>query len=79
MKFLSMQEVCARFGVARVTIGRWEEDNGFPRRVALGFHRPGTRRNCRVGFPEHEVDAWAKTRMDARVQLERSSSPDEEN
>jgi predicted DNA-binding transcriptional regulator AlpA len=81
MKFYSMQQVCAKFGVSRTTIGRWEEKNGFPCRVALGIvsDDPTARRNCRIGFPDTEVDAWAQARVDARVHPGRASSPDEEN
>jgi predicted DNA-binding transcriptional regulator AlpA len=81
MKFYSMAEVCELFGVTRTTIGRWEEGNGFPFRVPLGIvsNKPMARRNCRVGFPQLEVDAWAKARMDARYPKGVKPSPDEEN
>jgi predicted DNA-binding transcriptional regulator AlpA len=77
MRFLSMQEVCVMFGVSRSTIDRWEEDCGFPGRVHLGEAKPVSfqtklgrkvtkRSNCRIGFPDEEVNAWAQQRMDAR-------------
>jgi predicted DNA-binding transcriptional regulator AlpA len=74
--FYSMSEVCEMFGVSRTTIGRWEDEAGFPPRVYLGVVRPSSdtlgrrkRSNCRIGFPCSEVDAWAKTRMDNRARL----------
>jgi predicted DNA-binding transcriptional regulator AlpA len=77
MRFLSMQEVCVMFGVSRSTIDRWEVDCGFPGRVRLGVAEPVSyrtklgrtvtkRSNCRIGFPDVEVNAWAQQRMDAR-------------
>lgn len=73
MRFYTLDEVCSMFGVTRTTIARWEADNGFPPRVLLGLVKPTRlkdgrtkRSNCRVGFPDVEVDAWAKRRMDER-------------
>jgi predicted DNA-binding transcriptional regulator AlpA len=84
MRFLSMQEVCALFGVTRTTIGRWEDECNFPVRVPLGMVKPSRlsngrtkRSNCRIGFPDTEVYAWAQARMDARPSKE-DGPPDEE-
>jgi predicted DNA-binding transcriptional regulator AlpA len=82
MKFYSMQDVCELFGVSRTTIGRWEEANGFPRRVRLGIvsDNPAARPNCRIGFPTIEVDSWAQKRMDDRRPSEGVKPlPDEED
>jgi len=72
MRFLSMKEVCAIFGVSRSTIDRWEDEAGFPRRTELGkvkpFRRAGRhiRSNCHIGFWDEEVLRWAQARMDER-------------
>lgn len=69
MRFLSMKEVCEMFGVTPTTIGRWETDCGFPSRKYLGRVEPvrlrdgrTKRSNCRIGFIDDEVIAWAKAR-----------------
>jgi predicted DNA-binding transcriptional regulator AlpA len=86
-RFLSLGEVCTIFGVSRTTIARWEEELGFPRRVYLGAVRPTRlrngrtkRSNCRIGYPEEEVIAWAQKRMDERrsPQPEADELPDQE-
>ena len=73
MRFYSMDEVCLMFGVTRSTIARWEMDNGFPARARLGSVKPSRlsngrrkRSNCRIGFPDVEVDRWAQARLDER-------------
>jgi predicted DNA-binding transcriptional regulator AlpA len=83
--FYSMLEVCEMFCVTRTTIGRWEDPTdddycGFPQRVPLGpVHLSKDklgrkkRRNCRIGYPVSEVDAWAKARMDNRAALSKES------
>jgi predicted DNA-binding transcriptional regulator AlpA len=69
MRFLSMKEVCTMFGVTPTTIARWEEDSDFPRRTYLGRVEPirlrdgrTKRSNCRIGFMDDEVIAWASAR-----------------
>jgi len=88
MRFLSMQEVCAMFGVTRSTIDRWEASCGFPARVHFGVVQPVSfrtklgrkitkRSNCRIAFCDVEVNAWAQQRMDARPS-KGDEPPDEE-
>jgi predicted DNA-binding transcriptional regulator AlpA len=74
MRFYSMEEVCLMFGVSRTTIARWEKENGFPLRAYLGSAKPTRladgrtkRSNCRIGFPDVEVDSWAQARLDERT------------
>ena len=86
MRFYSMEEVCRMFGVTRTTIARWERDCGFPQRTLLGLVKPTRlangrtkRSNCRVGFPDVEVDAWAQARLDERTPPSQEGDiPDEE-
>ena len=87
MRFYSLKEVCEMFGVTRTTIARWECDCGFPIRVHLGLVKPTRlpngrtkRSNCRVGYPDVEVDAWAQRRMDERLppSQEDDAAPDGE-
>lgn len=70
MRFYTLKQVCQMFGVARVTIGRWEEMCGFPRRARFGTPVDASpaakhinRRHCHVRFSADLVDAWAKSRM----------------
>ena len=74
MKFLSMKEICAMFGVSRSTIKRWVGEGGFPQAVQLGCVKSSRlangrtkRSNCHIGFVSVEVVAWAQTRMEARL------------
>ena len=87
MRFYTLNEVCVMFGVTRTTIERWERDCGFPPRAYLGLVKPTRLRdgrtkksNCRVGFPDVEVNAWAQQRMDKRTAPSREGTvaPDEE-
>lgn len=73
MRYYSMAQVCSMFTVSRTTIGRWEQECDFPKRVYLGASKSFSyrtalgkritrRSNCRIGFPVAEVDEWASTR-----------------
>jgi prophage regulatory protein len=54
MKFLRRNEVCERTGLSYPTIWRRERAGAFPARRSLG---PNS-----VGWLEHEVDKWIKSR-----------------
>jgi predicted DNA-binding transcriptional regulator AlpA len=69
--FMSMGEVCAFFCVTRTTIGRWEAELGFPRRVHFGrveesTDRLGRKKRCNshVKFRRSAVLEWAQRRID---------------
>jgi len=73
--FMSMGEVCAFFSVSRTTIGRWENELGFPRRVHFGRVFASTdrlgrkkRSNCHAKFCKAAVLEWAQERIDQRLQ-----------
>jgi prophage regulatory protein len=54
LRYLRPAEVARMFGVAPMTIWRWERDGKFPKREEIG---PNS-----VGWPEHVILAWAKNR-----------------
>ena len=60
--YYSVKDVCRRFNVARATISRWEDENGFPMRVHFTCAVRG-----RCGFPIDEVDAWDLARRQSRA------------
>ena len=70
--FYTIAEVCAFFKVSRTTVGRWEDEQGFPRGVRLSNHPRG-----RCGFPRDEVEAWSEGRCRAREQTPTRSIPSE--
>ena len=81
-RYFTMAEVCEAFNVTPTTIRRWYDPItgcGFPQPVPLGpvgvvsLHDKRTRhfmrtksRNCRIGFPVEEVDAWDLARRKTR-------------
>jgi prophage regulatory protein len=60
MKLLSYDELKPEKGIpySKKQLGRLEEGGKFPRRVQMG---PG-----RIGWAEHELDAWIADRIAAR-------------
>jgi prophage regulatory protein len=57
VRVLTQAELCAKLGVSYPSIWRWMQTQGFPRPVELS---PGMK--GRVGWIEHEVDAWIYSR-----------------
>jgi prophage regulatory protein len=59
MKLLTYEDLKPERGidVSKTTLWRWEKEGQFPRRVRIG---------ARYGWPETEIDAWIKTKIDAR-------------
>ena len=58
IRFLSWPEVCERTSLSKQQIYRRMHGGLFPEPVPLGA--------MRVGFAEHEVDAWCEQRIAAR-------------
>ncbi len=54
MRLVRSSEVVKKVGLSRVTIWRMEREGTFPKRRQIG---PGS-----VGWLEHEVDEWIKSR-----------------
>ena len=61
--YMTVGEVQKRFRISRETVRRWENTQGFPKRVRLSAHVRG-----RCGFPIEEVDAWDLVRRNSRQQ-----------
>ncbi len=61
MRILLKNEVAERTGYSAAHLWRLENAGEFPRRVQLGPNR--------VGWLEHEIDAWIKKRADARPRV----------
>jgi len=59
--YYTVADVCGLFNVTRTTIKRWEDEQGFPKRVRLSSHPRG-----RCGHPRAEVDVWDEKRRGAR-------------
>lgn len=53
-RLIRRQEVQHRVGVGRSTIYRWMADGSFPKPVQLGKRS--------VGWIEHEIDDWLRSR-----------------
>jgi prophage regulatory protein len=53
-RVLRAAEMCARLGISRVTLWRWERAGLIPRKRKLG---PNT-----IGWLEPEVEAWLASR-----------------
>lgn len=70
--FLSPKQCCLLLLIGRTTLmQRWSNPKskwyvGFPSPVPLGLTRAGKRRQCRLGFPKHEVDEWIQARLKKR-------------
>ena len=58
LKILRAEEVCARVGYSRMHISRLEKAGDFCKRVRVGENR--------VGWFEHEIDAWLLERAALR-------------
>lgn len=58
LKLLRTAEVCARVGYSRVHIQRLEKAGKFVKRVHVGENR--------IGWFEHEIDAWLLERAALR-------------
>lgn len=60
MRILRLAHVLERTGIrAKSTVYRWIRAGRFPAPVRLG---PGL-----IGWPEHEVEAWLRERLNERV------------
>ncbi len=57
-RLASVKATAVRLGVSKATLYRMVRAGTFPKQVRISLHR--------VGFVEHEVDAWIKEKMTNR-------------
>lgn len=58
MTILGVNDVTARTHLSRTTVWRMVNAGDFPKPARIGGRK--------IFWPEHEIDSWLSTRMDAR-------------